>query len=284
MENRRIDSCPICGSHLLRAAFAYGAPPEVEKHFTFTALNPYHRAYLRCGLCGHFTGTQSINVAALYGGDYMKSNYGDLTGIREAFARITALPPERSDNRGRVQRIHAFASSFLPGDVGGRRLLDVGSGLGVFPSAMQASGWECTAVDPDPLAAAHLEQDLRIRTLRGDFSKMAIQERFAAVTFNKVLEHVEDPIRMLGRAHSCLARGGFIYVEVPDAEDAARDGREREEFAIDHLHVFSLPSLVLMISRAGFDAVQVERLREPSTKYTLCAFAKARPAGDLRSG
>ena len=278
MENRRIDSCAICGGRTLSTAFAYDAPPAVEKHFASTGSDRYWRQYLRCGQCGHLTGTQCINAEGLYGGDYTKSNYGDLEGIRKAFERIMSLPVEKSDNRGRVQRVNEFAGTFLPGGSRGRRLLDVGSGLGVFPAAMRDTGWNCVAVDPDPLASTHLERDLRIQTVCGDFTNMDVNETFTAVTFNKVLEHVEDPIDMLARALPCLGEEGFVYVEVPDCEAAARDGREREEFAIDHLHVFSFGSLALMVSRAGFDMVRAERLREPSTKYTLCAYAKVRPS------
>ena len=69
-----------------------------------------------------------------------------------------------------------------------------------------------------------------------------------------------------------LNENGFIYVEVPDGEVAYLDGREREEFAIDHHHIFSLTSLSILATQAGFSVRLIERLREPSTKYTLRAF------------
>jgi hypothetical protein len=63
---------------------------------------------------------------------------------------------------------------------------------------------------------------------------------------------------------------------VPDAEAAAQDSPAREEFGIEHLHVFSMASLCLMCDRAGFVVEVSERVREPSTKYTLRAFVTAR--------
>src|SRR5207245_1601001 len=92
------------------------------------------------------------------------------------------------------------------------------------------------------------------------------------VSFNKVLEHVADPVAMLERARQYLRAGGFVYVEVPDGETAAADGPGREEFFIDHLHVFSAASLALLGSRAGCAAQTIERLHEPSGKHTLRAF------------
>ncbi len=50
------------------------------------------------------------------------------------------------------------------------------------------------------------------------------------------------------------------------------DGPDREEFFIEHLHVFSMASLGLLAQRAGFAVDSAERLREPSGKYTLVAF------------
>jgi hypothetical protein len=87
-----------------------------------------------------------------------------------------------------------------------------------------------------------------------------------------VLEHVPEPVPMLARAGAWLAPGGFVYVEVPDGEAAARDGAGREEFFIDHWHAFSAASLAMLASRAGFHAAAIERLREPSGKFTLRAF------------
>jgi 2-polyprenyl-3-methyl-5-hydroxy-6-metoxy-1,4-benzoquinol methylase len=95
---------------------------------------------------------------------------------------------------------------------------------------------------------------------------------YDVITFNKVLEHVEQPIEMLKKAKSFLNKNGFIYVEVPDGEMAAMEGKEREEFFIDHIHVFSFTSLSLLIQKSWLLPLVIERLKEPSTKYTIRAF------------
>jgi hypothetical protein len=103
---------------------------------------------------------------------------------------------------------------------------------------------------------------------------MASQElgRFDVVTFNKVLEHVADPVSMLARSARHLREGGFVYIELPDGEAALTEGPERQEFFIDHWHVFSAASLAILATRAGFRLQALERLHEPSGKYTLRAF------------
>ena len=122
-----------------------------------------------------------------------------------------------------------------------------------------------------PTACRHFREDLGLTALEGDFFQVKADERFDLVTFNKVLEHVPDPIAMLRRSLDFLVPSprSRVYVELPDAEAAGRDSAGREELFIDHLHVFSFASMAILASRAGFEVLTMERLREPSSKYTL---------------
>ena len=249
----------------------YHAPPDGETRFDRDGA--YRRELHRCAACGHVRSAGHRPDDDLYAGDYVHATYGTLADVRAAFDRIMALPPERSDNRRRVARIRAVVSRCGP--PGPLRLLDVGSGLGVFPVAMRDAGWRCIALDPDPIACAHL----RARGLD------VIEDRFGpdtrgagdcdVITFNKVLEHVDDPLAMLRAAATCVRPGGIVYVEVPDvaaADDEARFGRE--EFFIEHLHVFSPASLDALARAAGFDVLDADALREPSGKYTCFVFLR----------
>jgi SAM-dependent methyltransferase len=264
--------CP-CKGRFLEAAFQYNTPPAGETLFAL-GDQPYHRSYERCTLCGHWFSSNPMDMSSLYGGAYMDNTYGE--AMCRTFERIIALPPQQSDNAGRVARILAFAREHFKTQTV-PRLLDVGSGLGVFPYAMKQSGWNCTALDPDDRAGRHTREVVGVAAITGDFMELDISVlgRFDVVTFNKVLEHVEDPVAMLGRALTLLEPGGFVYFEVPDGEAAAAEGPEREEFFIEHHHVFSPASAALLANRAGFHPLVIERLREPSSKFTLRVFMVA---------
>jgi 2-polyprenyl-3-methyl-5-hydroxy-6-metoxy-1,4-benzoquinol methylase len=267
--------CPCQGKYFTNV-FTYTAPPEGEIRFEFSSGSAYQRELLRCDLCGHFVSTHDMDTGALYAGDYVNANYQDEAGIRRAFERIIALAPSRSDNVGRVRRILEFAAAhFQSADElhHPRSLLDVGSGLGVFPYRMKEAGWDCTALDPDIRAIRHAQEVVGVKAVHADFMAVSDLGRFDVITFNKVLEHVEDPVAMLAKSAEHLEDGSFVYVELPDGEAAWVDGPGREEFFIDHLHVFSMASLALLVARAGFNLVRIERVREPSSKYTLRAFA-----------
>jgi SAM-dependent methyltransferase len=261
--------CPCQRRHDV-VAFAYDAPPAGETKFELGDA-PYRRRYLRCSVCAHWYSENEMDVSALYSGAYVDSTYG--TAMRETFQRILGLPIEKSDNAGRVARVLAYAKARMPGKRA-PTLLDVGSGLGVFPFRMKEAGWVCTALDPDLRAAAHAKEVVGVDAITGDFLALADGQlgKYDVITFNKVLEHVADPVAMLQKARQHLAPGGFIYVEVPDAEAAAAEGPGREEFFIEHLHVFSTESVEMMAQHAGLTPVTTERIREPSTKFTLRGF------------
>jgi SAM-dependent methyltransferase len=257
-------SCPACGGAELETAFAYDEPPPGETDFGLSA-DEYRREYLRCESCGHWTARLSVDVERLYSGGYVDATYA--AGLANAYQRIMSLPPEGSDNVQRVRRIVERLGT-------SGRVLDVGSGLAVFPARMSEMGWEVTALDPDPRAVEHARSVAGVQATCADFFEADGLGRFDLITLNKVLEHVSDPVAMLAHAGRFMEEDGTVYVEVPDAEGAARDpdGPNREEFFIEHLHVFSMESLGLVAERTGFRVDGSERLREPSGKYTLVAF------------
>ena len=229
----------LCGSGDFSPVFVYDAPPKGEIRFDFSGTGGYHREVLRCERCGHFISVHDMDDRQLYDGQYVNSTYGD-RGIGVAFDRVISLDPTKSDNEGRAKRIQEFAGHHMNLDAGNGTpgLLDVGSGLCVFPYRMKAVGWDCTALDPDPRAVSHAKEVVGVTGVCGDFLTVQLNRRFDLVTFNKVLEHVKDPVEMLARAGDYLKPGGFVYVELPDGEVAVQEGPEREEFFIEHHHIF----------------------------------------------
>jgi 2-polyprenyl-3-methyl-5-hydroxy-6-metoxy-1,4-benzoquinol methylase len=213
-----------------------------------------------------------MDLTDFYQGGYVDGTYGDR--MRESLERILALPESASDNAGRVKRVLDFAKNRWKTDKV-PDLLDVGSGLAVFPFRMREAGWQVTALDPDARAAKHARKNAKVCAIHADFLNWEPPEgsRFDVITMNKVLEHVENPVAMLERARQWIRPCGFVYVEVPNVAAAAA-GQGREEFFIEHLHVFTLKSLSQSLRKAGWLQSKVSSIKEPSNKFTLFAFAK----------
>ena len=260
--------CP-CDRRIGATSFVYEAPPLGETVFDLKGLL-YYRSYWRCGVCSHEFGQHDLDLSSLYGGEYVEQTYGDR--MQATFERIVGLPPERSDNKGRVRRICDFAAEHFPRGYA-PRLLDIGAGLGVFPYEMKRAGWTCTALDPDPRVGRHLTDVVGVNAIVGDFFSVEPVELgcFDVITLNKVIEHVEDPVAMLAKVASLLSPHGIVYIEVPDVA-AAKEGSGREEYFVEHHHVFSPVSLAMCGERASLALLNLERVREPSGKFTINGF------------
>jgi 2-polyprenyl-3-methyl-5-hydroxy-6-metoxy-1,4-benzoquinol methylase len=262
-----------CQSIDLEILHRYTARPDGESLFPLAPDRVYERVLYRCNACMHTISVHTMlsDPAMLYNADYVSSTYGDAAGLMRNFKRITSLPEGTSDNRCRADRVDTFCRS----SQSDHALLDVGSGLAVFVYEMARRGWVCTALDTDRRLTQHAEKVAPVATITGDFFCATDLGMYNLITFNKVLEHVTRPIDFLIKARQHLRPGGVLYIEVPDGIAAATVGYGREEFFIEHLHVFSEESLKHMISCAGLAIESLHSIVEPSGKYTLFAFARA---------
>jgi len=268
--------CPACGSSHRQVIADFREPCRGEKTCG-VPLEEFHRRLARCGTCGLFENIhgQSATLEALYRGSYNDDAYGgDPSAL---FDRVRSLPAGQSDNVGRVARLADWV-----GDLGGRwpcRILDVGCGSGVFVAAMAERGCRATVVDPDPRSVAHSRARAGAEAgIVGGFLDLSGTDfgdgAFDGVCFNKVLEHVlwDDAVAMLRKAADLLGGDGkpaWLWGELPDGEAAAADSPERQEFFIEHFHAFSPASIDLLTRSAGLRLERLQRLREPSGKYTL---------------
>ncbi len=256
----------MCGSYALDKKYTYKYKPEGETYFN---INNYYRELWQCNSCNHFMMLHNYNMDDLYNSEYVSQVYNN--DIKVVFDKIISLPPEKSDNYQRVKRI----KSFLSCDDKPKNVLDVGSGLCVFLYLLKAeTGWNCYALDPDESQVAHA-RSLGINAICADFRSFDTnREKYDLITFNKVLEHIENPVSFMLKAKKLLKSSGIIYIELPDGESAYNDSAEREEFFIEHYHAFSLMSMLVLASKADLDVMSLEKIREPSGKYTFRMFCK----------
>lgn len=96
----------------------------------------------------------------------------------------------------------------------GGRLLDVGSGLGFFLKAGSEAGFDCLGIEPDANAVRRTqEQNVR----HGYFpSALMSDEKFDAIVFNDVLEHIPDAFSAVLAAQNHLSKGGILVLNCPD--------------------------------------------------------------------
>jgi len=265
--------CP-CEKGYCQKIISYDCPPPGEVKINLHQ-NKYRREYISCSVCHHLYGQHEIDLSCLYKQEYVDATYSGRDGMLTRLNKVLSLPNGNSDNTKRVQRIEEYLKQYISiKDLDfPHTVLDVGAGIGVFPSVMKSHGWSVSAIEPDIRTADHLREEVGITAISEDFLRLNIAEigKFSLITFNKVLEHLEDPISLLSHAKQFLANNGICYLEVPDVR-ASTESYLREEFFIEHHHIFSIESCAAMAERAGFRVLRIERLLEPSGKYTIFAF------------
>ncbi len=95
----------------------------------------------------------------------------------------------------------------------GRKIMDVGPGLGAFMKIAFDRGWDVKGVEVSPYGAQFIVERYHFDVLNGDLSMLKPNyNHFDAITFWDVIEHVEDPVSNLKTAHDLLKPGGLILL------------------------------------------------------------------------
>ena len=228
-------SCTVCGDDRVQPLFTPTWPGRVSYHV------------VRCPSCGFLYRNPGIRPERL-GDLYSGGGYGRfLTG---RYGR------DRQSNYRRI--MDEFTPVFDDGQ--GRRLLDYGSGAGLFAEVAHERGFEVHGVDLSPAAVelararpggerCHLGTPLEIPEIAAG--------GFDIVTMWSVLAHLPRPIDDLTMLRGLLAPGGALLINTVNANSLMLkvDRVDWGGFTPNHL-IFSSPTtLPLMLRKAGFAAV-----------------------------
>lgn len=243
--------------------FHYKERPDYEKKFSING--EYERSFYQCILCKHMYAAHKFDIKNLYSKQYLELTYKNIKGIHKRFQNVIKLKKNKSDNKNRTTRVDNFFSKK------NLDLLDVGSGIGVFLYEMREKKWNVAGIEMDKRYVNYCKKFHKLKIYRKNLSKFQTKLKFDLISFNKVLEHVDNPINLLRSSKKYLKKDGIIYIEVPDIK-ARIGGKNRQEFCIDHLHIFSKTSLKILTDKCGLKILKMKTIHEPSSKYTLFAF------------
>jgi SAM-dependent methyltransferase len=144
---------------------------------------------------------------------------------------------------------------------GGGRLLDVGCSIGLFLDLARGRGWDGVGIEFAPRALTYARDEYGLEVLDVPLEEAGFEPAsFDAVGLLSVLEHTNDPRRMLADVARVLRPGGAVFVVVPNVESLAcrvLHERARTFDGRNHLVYFSPSTLRDCLDRSGFDTPYV---------------------------
>jgi len=187
-------SCPHCG-----------APARPR----FTAVDRNRRLsderfpYWECPRCGVvFLSPVPDDIGRFYPPDYYA-----LPATRDAL--VTASRPH-----------DAYKVHLVDGLAAGRRLVEVGPGIGGFAALAQDAGYDVSVIEMDARACAFLEREVGVTAHHTEDAAGALRREgpFDVVAMWHVIEHLPDPFGALAAVADALAPGGVALIAAPNPE------------------------------------------------------------------
>jgi SAM-dependent methyltransferase len=140
----------------------------------------------------------------------------------------------------------------------GRRLLEIGSNVGLFLDRAGRRGWTARGVEPSTWAARVGREKFGVELEQGTLETIEPRPEADAVVMLDVLEHLVDPLVALRRVRSMVREDGLLALSTVNL--AGVHARVRRGawpwFIRPHLHYFTGETLDAMLRLAGFDMVE----------------------------
>ena len=142
-------------------------------------------------------------------------------------------------------------------------ILDIGCATGYLLSIFKNNKYKnLLGIDPAPECSLAANKLYKIKVLPSTLSEFNKKEKFDAVIFASVLEHLSDLEKNLLKATKLVKEGGVIFISVPDGNNFGKILREPFlEFSIEHINYFTKISLKNLFSKYGFKNILFESMR-----------------------
>jgi SAM-dependent methyltransferase len=138
----------------------------------------------------------------------------DTTGLGRSIRLFRQFRSEQGDPDNYYTIVAEDAVQQVLGycELSGRTVVDVGGGGGWFTEAFRARGARCYLFEPDPAELLCREAALPGAVI-ADGMRLPVRDGAADVAFSSnVLEHVPDPMRLIGELIRVTRRDGLIYL------------------------------------------------------------------------
>lgn len=191
----------------------------------------------RCGLVVHRELPDEAQLLTYYAGPY-----------REQYQREERPSPRRvlrSWEKG-CKLLEWLQPHLEPG----RRVLEVGAGVGCVVKVFELAGYDASGIDPGGEYLRFGTERLGASLKRARLEDLTGDACYDVILLVHVIEHLRSPRKAFERLHRLLAPGGLLYIECPNL--GAASTRWPKAFHRAHIHNFTAASLNMLARDCGF--------------------------------
>lgn len=147
-----------------------------------------------------------------------------------------------------------------------KKLLEIGSGPGLFLKYAKSKAWKVTGIEPSKQAAEFSKKN-NIPIIQKFYEEVSIKDlgQFDTVCMFEFLEHTPDPKYVIKLAYSLLRKDGIICIGVPNdynpLQEIARKHLKLKPYWLappHHINYFTIDSLSRLLQKNGFEIVHKE--------------------------
>jgi SAM-dependent methyltransferase len=168
-------------------------------------------------------------------------------------------PAYLAEEEGRRELFAWFLQALGGYAVRGRRLLEIGSNVGLFLRVASDGGWEARGIEPSKWAVQMGREHYGVDLWEGTMEELEQPDGSAdMIVMLDVLEHLIDPLSSLKRLRSLLDDEGLLVLSTVDLSGlhSRLRGGAWPWFIRSHLHYFSPEILHSMLRLSGFRMVE----------------------------
>jgi len=162
----------------------------------------------------------------------------------------------------------------------GKRLLDIGCGIGYLVRTAYDLGWDAYGLDTSSDSINYGKELLTLHGRLNDktLGQFRFTERFDAITMFSVIEHVDDPYKLILEVRSALKPNGILVIKTPSQASLVtklhwglnRITNSKYDLNLynqEHIYRFSPKTLRLLLDKAGFE----EKYYSPDDRLWITA-------------
>lgn len=198
-------------------------------------------------------------------GAFYADNIGETMPLMHYYEMMSKYETEAFSVSQEALAEYAFAIRFLSGHIAPEQsIIDIGCGNGAMLHMLQEQGFRhLTGLEPSEKNCRGITARWGIRSIQGQLggvdSSFDLHEKFDVVLMEGVLEHLLDVQGNVREALFYLKKDGSLYLNVPDLAAFPACHDLYQQFSVEHVNFFSLPSMQNLMGAFGMTCVAYDR-------------------------